>query len=332
MATFESLLPNGLLPTPRAGKTTDEEMEVWLVRKRAGKVSTPPLGLAIQLALLPTPTCGDAEASGGRRINGPDKHSGMTLTDAIVRRPLIYSPGDSPANPSAMPGKSEATKTTVSSGLRCFASSGKRVRLGSLARTLLGSSTWHSTKCALTWKEKATKSNRLLFQLRPSALPTAEIASGSSLAATPAARDWKAAGYAKRQGGRPLPQMVALIPTPVANDDNKTPEAHLAMKERMKGGARRTITSLQVTIKALLPTPKGQNANSPALHGQGGPDLQTVVHGFGTGARLRLQPAMTEWMMGYPKGWLSFPTELVSAKPAGAAKPLRPTATRSSPK
>lgn len=34
--------------------------------------------------------------------------------------------------------------------------------------------------------------------------------------------------------------------TPVANDDNKTPEAHLAMKARMKGGARQTITSLNV--------------------------------------------------------------------------------------
>jgi hypothetical protein len=37
-----------------------------------------------------------------------------------------------------------------------------------------------------------------------------------------------------------------LWPTPVANDDNKSPEAHLAMKQRMPGGPRSTITSLQV--------------------------------------------------------------------------------------
>lgn len=39
---------------------------------------------------------------------------------------------------------------------------------------------------------------------------------------------------------------VSLWPTAVANDDNKSPEAHLAMKQRMKGGPRGTITSLQV--------------------------------------------------------------------------------------
>jgi len=38
--------------------------------------------------------------------------------------------------------------------------------------------------------------------------------------------------------------------TPVVNDDNKSPEAHLAMKARM-GGGRKTITSLTVQIKAL---------------------------------------------------------------------------------
>jgi hypothetical protein len=44
---------------------------------------------------------------------------------------------------------------------------------------------------------------------------------------------------------------LAAWPTPVANDDNKTPEAHLAMKQRMgerdgTGANRTAITSLQV--------------------------------------------------------------------------------------
>lgn len=38
-------------------------------------------------------------------------------------------------------------------------------------------------------------------------------------------------------------------PTPVANDDNKSMEAHLAMKSRMKGGPRTQPTSLQVVAK-----------------------------------------------------------------------------------
>ena len=44
-------------------------------------------------------------------------------------------------------------------------------------------------------------------------------------------------------------------PTPVANDDNKSPEAHLAMKARM-GGNRTAATSLQVVAKMTgWPTP-----------------------------------------------------------------------------
>jgi hypothetical protein len=60
-------------------------------------------------------------------------------------------------------------------------------------------------------------------------------------------RSWGTAGYAK------------LWPTPVAQDDNKSPEAHMAMKARMKGGPRYKPTSLQVMVKGvergLWPTP-----------------------------------------------------------------------------
>lgn len=56
-------------------------------------------------------------------------------------------------------------------------------------------------------------------------------------------------------------QVVELLPTPVAHDDQKSPEAHAAMKRRMPGGERQTITSLTVLAKhevekgPLLPTP-----------------------------------------------------------------------------
>jgi len=46
--------------------------------------------------------------------------------------------------------------------------------------------------------------------------------------------------------------------TPVANDDNKTPAAHLAMKARMKGGPRYQITSLQVEVQ-LWRTPRSMD-------------------------------------------------------------------------
>ena len=67
-----------------------------------------------------------------------------------------------------------------------------------------------------------------------------------------------------------------LWPTPVAQDDGKTPEAHLAMKARMPGGPRKTITSLTVMVKAverhLWPTPT-------ASDGMGGPGISTRPDG-----------------------------------------------------
>ena len=56
-----------------------------------------------------------------------------------------------------------------------------------------------------------------------------------------------------------------LWPTPVANDDNKTPAAHMKMKKNMPGGARKKPTSLQVAAKMwskawnIWPTPNVPN-------------------------------------------------------------------------
>ena len=112
----------------------------------------------------------------------------------------------------------------------------------------------------------------------------------------------------------------ALLPTPVANPDNKSPEAHLAMKARMKGGPRYKITDLQVWAKAngvvglarpnseeLLATPTKRDWKSgkasQATHDRNSRPLseQACARGItGTAALLTL----VEWMMGYPARWL----------------------------
>lgn len=84
-----------------------------------------------------------------------------------------------------------------------------------------------------------------------------------------------------------------LWPTPVANDDNKSPDAHMAMKKRMKGGERNSITSLNVMVKAinqdkyshLWPTPRSspnenrQTKPTPSqLAGKHGMNLATAVN------------------------------------------------------
>lgn len=92
-----------------------------------------------------------------------------------------------------------------------------------------------------------------------------------------------------------------LWQTPVANDDNKTPEAHLAMKSRMPGGARKTITSLQVLTKQWA-SPNVANASNTrdrtATRTQDGKhnDGETLCDQV---YPKRLNPLFVAWLMGY---------------------------------
>ena len=63
---------------------------------------------------------------------------------------------------------------TVTSGLKCSELYGNSGRLGLLVKMCLESSIWHSTRCFLIWKTKATPHNRLLFRLAVSMPHTGE--------------------------------------------------------------------------------------------------------------------------------------------------------------
>jgi hypothetical protein len=114
---------------------------------------------------------------------------------------------------------------------------------------------------------------------------------------------------------------LATWPTPCANDDNKTPEAHLAMKQRM-GGNRTQITSLQVmaqmTDAARLATWATPNCMDHLASGNlenrkkrgGCVNLKDQITGLmpsgppaATGKRGQLNPAHSRWLMGYPPAW-----------------------------
>jgi hypothetical protein len=75
------------------------------------------------------------------------------------------------------------------------------------------------------------------------------------------------------------------------------------MKVRMKGGPRKTITSLNVMVKAiergLWPTPTTQDASNnggPSQLGRNSLPLNAAVGGA-------LNPTFVEWLMGFPCGW-----------------------------
>ena len=74
----------------------------------------------------------------------------------------------------------------------------------------------------------------------------------------------------------------SFLPTPVAQDDNKSPEAHMRMKANMKGGPRHKPTSLQVMVKGiekgLWPTPTLHgNYNRKGASQNSGDGLETAV-------------------------------------------------------
>lgn len=205
-----------------------------------------------------------------------------------------------------------------------------------------------STECLLTWKARATPAKRSYFQLVPLTRHTDVIVSGSprhgELWVTASARDWKdtpgmsTAGPDGRVRIDQLPRQVAaaMWPTAVANDDNKSPEAHMAMKARMKGGPRKCITSLQVMAKAqaaMWPTVQAMDGNKgnlpPRPHDTGVSLPQRMAQTLGDiatgssdttakrgGSRPALSPYFVAWLMGFPQAW-------VGCAPATTPKKLK---------
>ena len=108
--------------------------------------------------------------------------------------------------------------------------------------------------------------------------------------------------------------------TPVARDDQKSPEAHMTMKARM---GRREPTSLTVQAK-MWPTPRASEGfrGTDPPHGTGGPSLRQVATGIashhdpttstgGLNGKV-LNPRFVEALMGLPNGWLTPSTSVAT--------------------
>lgn len=153
--------------------------------------------------------------------------------------------------------------------------------------------------------------------------------------------DASAHGADTRYDRTPESASVTLLPTPVAQPSGNTPEDHL----RKKPG-REVVTDLAIIAEnglietggRLLPTPtasEGKKGGPNQAYGSGGTTLSgTVPHLTdwgpyeaairrwetiigrstpapvrydGKGGKARLNPELTEWMMGWPAGWVTNP-------------------------
>ena len=239
----------------------------------------------------------------------------MTLFDADES---TSSPADIHASPSHLPGSKKAQKTTATSGRQCLSLLSKKDPLLSLARTLLVTSRWASTKCFLTWKVKATPRGRLLFQLLPSMLSTDETGSGllhtptrkanqtspdmlkrgsgwgPKMWATPAAADSK--GTTGGGQGKSLRTDVRMWPTPMATDGAKNVRTVEGAQARIEAGKQ---VELDAAVR-LWPTPVERDWKSgkvsEATQNKNSRPLSDQVGGS-------LNPDWVEWLMGYPEGW-----------------------------
>ena len=180
-----------------------------------------------------------------------------------------------PASHSPKPDAEKERQMTAISGRKCVASYQSFPHVTSWQRMfadcLVSTGDWYSSRCALTWKLSATKSNRLLFQLVPSTLPIEET--GYGLLPTPRAN--KHTPQSRADFSPNLAYRIAMLPTPRAHDGDK--------------GVR---------------TEEGYRKEKERWGRKNGEDLPTriaMANGMRTG--LKLQPDFALWMMGYPTDW-----------------------------
>jgi hypothetical protein len=163
---------------------------------------------------------------------------------------------------------------------------------------------WFSSRCALTWKLKGTKFNRLLFQLRPKTHRTEGIDAG--LLPTPRAQE---PGRTSEGYGASLTDVVkgykkmGMLPTPQAMDSMTNPPRKITASGRIisNQGHNGSAPLKDLAMNGMLPTPR-VFAYKDSATDRGKGNLGEV-----TGAGSQLNPRFVAEMMGFPPNWTELP-------------------------
>ena len=172
-----------------------------------------------------------------------------------------------------------AKKMTATCGPKCLELFEKFDRPGSWAKMfsalLIGMEGWYSTKCKLTWKLRATKYNRMYFQLVPSTPRIVETEFG-------------------------------LLPTPTASLGDPKHRNYLNNKNNDD-----TCRKFRKLVQGgMLPTPTASDHKGGCIRKSDKFQFGTTLSHFVTGATsqlpnktFHLSPEFVEEMMGFPIGW-----------------------------
>lgn len=229
----------------------------------------------------------------------------LTLSGMPASNARPYCPEVFPASRSLVPGSKEARKTTAISGRKCLELCRSSGPLGSLEKTFLESSGWHSMIFLPSWSIAVTPQGRSYFRLRLSEPSTAAI--DVSLLPTMTVSD--AHGhqftYDKGDKNRPRPSLAGaarLFPTPITprphDSDNTAGRYYPSQNQKdltWMVNIFPTPTNSMMTIQdmeqakfmgtdpkrpkysEIWPTPHANCHTGPAKHGQGAPNIQTVM-------------------------------------------------------